>query len=278
MPAAYITGQATFLGRAFNVSQAVMIPRLSSQTLVHAAVRWHHRKDGSASQGCRVLDLGTGSGCLLLSALKELSASISPIPAQTMQPQTVVGVGIDLSSEALEVARSNAERLDLVPQVHFLEASFGDLATVADLSSRLLQEGGCAGGSESTAVPFAGFDVIVCNPPYSSESEVDRIDWQPRAFEPHLAIFTARGTGKLSAYKAIAESMACCFESAGEASPRILCPGGVLVVEVGNGQADAVTAIFCDGPWGVFQLEEACKDLHGLVRALVFRQMKCNAT
>lgn len=123
-PVAYITGERDFWTITLHVTPAVLIPRPDTETLLDAAVA--HFGDRPPM---RVLDLGTGSGALLLAALD--------------QWRHATGIGVDISQDALAIAQANAERLDLASRAHF-------------------QKGNWAGGIAER------FDLILINPPYIS--------------------------------------------------------------------------------------------------------------
>ncbi|MCA8884214.1 MAG: peptide chain release factor N(5)-glutamine methyltransferase [Rhodobacteraceae bacterium] len=139
-PVSQIVGQRQFFGRNFRVTSDVLDPRPETEVLVQTAL--------SAPFG-RVLDLGTGSGCILLSLLAER-------PAAT-------GLGVDISQAALHVARDNARALDLLDRAAF---QVGDWA--AGLSGP--------------------FDLIVCNPPYIDAAEYATLAPEPRLWEPRGAL------------------------------------------------------------------------------------------
>jgi release factor glutamine methyltransferase len=127
-PLAYITGHREFWSLDLLVSPAVLIPRPDSETLIDAALA--ARRD---RRPATILDLGTGSGALLLAALSEWP--------------NARGLGVDASAAALAVARSNAERLGFARRAAFLESDWG-------------------------AAVRGRFDLIFCNPPYV-ESDAD---------------------------------------------------------------------------------------------------------
>jgi len=149
VPAQYITGHQEFWGLDFIVSPAVLIPRPETEHAVETAL---HLLMDSDLRSPRVLDVGTGSGCIALALASELSnAEIH---------------ACDVSPAALEIAEANAARLEMSERVQFHASDL--LAKIpADLA----------------------FDLIISNPPYVAERDADSVEAQVRRFEPHNAVF-----------------------------------------------------------------------------------------
>lgn len=209
-PLAYVTGRQSFYGREFIVSPAVLIPRADSESVVEAAV-------GLLPEGARILDLGTGSGALLLTLLAE-------------RPDAS-GLGMDRSTEALAIARRNAEALGVAGRAELIEADWMQ----ADWESGL----GC-------------FDLIIANPPYVESSAT--LDDSVRNYEPHEALFA--GPDGLDDYRVLIPQL-----------PSLLSPGGAAVVEIGWQQAEPVGALARDSGADT----ETFRDLAHRPRGLVLR-------
>jgi release factor glutamine methyltransferase len=166
----------------------------------------------------RILDLGAGSGCLLLTLLREYPAA--------------QGTGLDSSSAALEVARTNAERLGVANRVRLVGGDWRQ-----------------TGWAERLGGPF---DLVVSNPPYIPSAEIAGLMPEVARFEPILAL--DGGADGLDAYRLIAR-----------ASRELVTPGGWFLAEGGEGQASDITGIFAaaglhpDTPW---------KDLAGIDRVI----------
>jgi release factor glutamine methyltransferase len=149
VPAQYITGHQEFWGLDLIVTPAVLIPRPETEHVVETAL---HLLSEVGLQRPRILDVGTGSGCIALALAKEL-------------PEAEVHAS-DVSAEALEIARANAARLQLAERIQFHQSDL--LAAVpAELQ----------------------FDLIVSNPPYVAEHDAESVEAQVRKFEPHNAVF-----------------------------------------------------------------------------------------
>lgn len=233
-PVAYITGTQEFYGLDLEVSPAVLIPRGDTETLVDAA------RDLLAHRPpARILDLGTGSGALLLAAL-----SVWP-EAQ--------GWGIDRSVDAIMVAVRNAMRHANTP-IGIVGAEPG--VVPADLpppradrgfARFSLQDWTKRGWSDH----LGRFDLVLANPPYVEDEAP--LDASVRAFEPAGALFS--GPEGLDDYRVLVPQL-----------PRLLAPGGLAVVEIGYRQAAAVAAI--GAACGLSA--EVRQDLGGRDRAVAF--------
>jgi release factor glutamine methyltransferase len=153
VPAQYITGHQEFWGMDLIVAPAVLIPRPETEHVIETVLELATipAAEGRKNAAHRIVDVGTGSGCIALALAKELRhAEIH---------------ATDISPAALEVARANAARHQLESHIQFREA---------DLLA----------GFENNS-----FDFIVCNPPYVGESEVDEVQLEVRKFEPRNAVF-----------------------------------------------------------------------------------------
>ncbi|MEZ5976616.1 MAG: peptide chain release factor N(5)-glutamine methyltransferase [Planctomycetota bacterium] len=189
-PTAYILGEREFYRRPFVVDRRVLVPRPETEHVVDRA-REYVRTRVYPSGGPRVLDVGTGSGCLAVTLALEL-------PGANV-------VAVDVSAEALAVARENAERLGA--DVGFLE---GDgLAPARELGGR-------------------AFDLVVSNPPYVDARERDELQKEVREHEPHVALFAPDGDPDHWVLRLAREA------------PALLAPGGLLLVELGYDQWERV--------------------------------------
>jgi release factor glutamine methyltransferase len=147
-PVSRIVGERDFYGRSFTISPATLDPRPDSETLIEAALDLA-RLEGWLATPRRILDVGTGSGCLLLTLLCELP--------------NAVGVGTDISEAALEIARDNARRLGVQHRAQWL--------------ARDALEG-----------VDGDFDILVSNPPYVRTADIARLEPEVRSFDPWSAL------------------------------------------------------------------------------------------
>ncbi len=187
-PVSHILGRKGFWKIMLTVTPHVLTPRPDTETLVEWALRTY--PEGPAFN---ILDLGVGSGAILLSILAERPAA--------------KGLGVDVSDEALAVARENAANLGLARQVALLR------------------------GDWTRGLGEAGFDLVVSNPPYIRSAEIETLDPEVKDFEPRLAL--DGGIDGLDAYRLLAPEIL-----------RVLKPGGRFAVEIGHDQSTAVEALF----------------------------------
>ena len=160
-PVAYLLGEREFYGRSFHVDRRVLIPRPETEHVVETALGLH------LQAGARILDVGTGSGCLAVTLALE-------IPGSSV-------VATDLSPGALAVASGNARRHGVADRVHLVGA---DLLAGLDLSR---------------------FDLLVSNPPYIDLAEAPTLSPEVCNFEPHLALFSP-GAGDSTLARLLAQS------------------------------------------------------------------------
>lgn len=220
VPPQHLIGEQEFMGLTFAVNDDVLVPRQDTEILVEEVMKQLH-------DGMRILDLCTGSGCILLSLLH--------------YSNDCEGVGTDLSPQALAVARENYERLrENCPgmKARFLE---GDL--FAALENGRKSDDGAAleqKGDPKDATVSVGerFDIIVSNPPYIETDVIPTLMPEVREHEPLMAL--DGGADGLAFYRRITEQ-----------AGAFLSGGGMLFFEIGCGQAEAVCGLmeqagFCE--------------------------------
>lgn len=216
-PVARILGTREFWGLPFRLSEATLVPRPDTETVVELALEiFRERK---ASHPPRIADIGTGSGAILLALLHEIPDAF--------------GVGTDLSLNALKTARANAVALGLADRAVFVVCSYA-------------------------AALRGPFDLIVSNPPYIPSAEIPKLSIEVREHDPHLAL--DGGNDGYDAYRALIP----------QAAER-LAPGGALIVEAGQGQAQNIETLMRGGALSLDRPPKA--DLTGIPRAVSARKM-----
>ena len=187
-PVSRILGKKGFWKIMLNVTPDVLSPRADTEAILDV-VLLHY----PPHQAFTMADLGTGSGAILLAALAERSGAR--------------GVGTDVSSEALAVARENAANLGLDGRCDFLRTEW------------------------ATGFGDASFDLVVSNPPYIPSGDIEGLDPEVRDHDPRLAL--DGGDDGLGAYRDLAPEIR-----------RVLKPDGIFAVEIGWDQGPAVKALF----------------------------------
>jgi release factor glutamine methyltransferase len=187
-PISHILGVREFYGYNFKVTSDTLDPRPDSESLIDAALEYFSNKD----QKIKILDLGTGTGCLLLTLLKLYD--------------NASGIGIDISENALKIARENAKNLDVDQRVSFILSNWAD---------KIDQQ----------------FDLIITNPPYIKDQDILELEDEVRIYEPNLAL--SGGEDGLDSYKLIAASIA-----------GLLNKNAIIIVESGQDQENDIISIF----------------------------------
>ncbi len=214
MPSQYITGHQEFWGLDFVVSPAVLIPRPETEHLVETVLELAR---GIARP--KIIDIGTGSGCIALALAHEL--------------KDAEVYAVDVSAEALEIARANAARLQLQRRVRLLRSNV--LETVTDVRD---------------------FDFIVSNPPYVGFDEAAKVQKSVRDFEPRVAVFA--GERGLDVIGPLVDQ-----------AHRALKTGGWLAVEIGYSMRDAVVNLLNPTLW---EQVRVVPDLQGIPRVVAARK------
>lgn len=200
-PVAYLRGEREFYGRIFRVDARVLIPRPDTEALVEVALD----RTREVSLWGRMLDLCTGSGCVAITFARE---------RKTWRVD-----GLDLSADALAVARANAHRLGAIWNVRWMQS---DLFAALDPASDR-------------------YDLITANPPYIPTDEVTTLDADVRDHEPRMAI-----DGGPDGYVITRRLI--------NAAPGYLVPNGVLALEVMSGQAPDVAKMFDQAGFTAIQI------------------------
>ena len=223
VPAQYIVGHTDFRGLTIKVTRDTLIPRPETEILVDEAVKKARTLPHTASAGVVAIDLCTGSGCVAVSFSHEVPSSAT--------------YATDISKEALKVAADNARHCGVADRIHFCQ---GDLYSALDglgLSNRA--------------------SIIISNPPYVAQAEMDGLQPEVRDYEPHAALLG--GADGLDFYRRIIKD-----------APRYLTPGGFLLMEIGYGQAAKIKNIFDE--YGGFTDIEVKKDLSGIERVMMAKK------
>lgn len=204
VPLQHLLGYQDFMGLRFQVNEYVLIPRQDTEILVEEAMRYLH-------DGMRILDLCTGSGCILLSLLH--------------YSNDCEGVGVDISQEALQVAVQNAELLGI--RADFLKSDLYEKVT-------------------------GKFDLLVSNPPYIERAIIPTLMEEVREYDPYIAL--DGGEDGLDFYRRIIGG-----------AQDYLKRGGQILMEIGSGQAKAVSELLREAG---FKEIDVCRDFAGLDRVV----------
>jgi release factor glutamine methyltransferase len=211
-PVQHLIGEWDFYGRPFTIDRRALVPRPETEVLLTAAL-------SEAPAARRVLDLGTGGGILAITCLLERPDSRA--------------VALDVSLEALGLARENASRHRVLPRLGLFASDW------------------------LSALGPARFDLAVSNPPYLARSEEASLPRTVREHDPALALYA--GDDALSAIRRLLDGL-----------PRVLQPGAPFLFEIGLGQAEAVSREIRARPG--WQFLRAEPDINGIPRVVVLRR------
>lgn len=215
-PLAYILEQWDFAGMTLTVTRDTLIPRDDTMAVTELAIQTAL----SLHTEPRILDLCTGTGCIGLALARRVNDA-----------HVVLG---DVSPAAIRVARKNTQDLHL-----------GGRVTCLALDAR------------KPATAFLGqFDLIVANPPYVTDAEMEELPPSVSVYEPHLAL--RGGRDGLDFYRAIIDNYS-----------HALCPNGYLCFEFGMGQENGVCELLCDGGYEIVTLK---RDMSNVIRAVLARK------
>jgi release factor glutamine methyltransferase len=249
-PLQHIVGSTSFCGFEIAVNLHALVPRPETEMLAEAG--WEFLKgradlpvgqDAQQRVPASALDFGTGTGCIAIA----LAAKC---------PQAKI-TATDISAEALALAKENAARNNVAERIEFLQCdgfaalmSEGRITQVPDSSAETEIRDSC-----NSSLRKWEFDLIISNPPYIPSAEIPTLQPEVRDFDPHAAL--DGGADGLGFYR----------ELAAEAKP-FLKPDGKIMLEFGDGQADAIKNIFETQKWIVEAVKE---DYSQRARILVAR-------
>jgi release factor glutamine methyltransferase len=215
-PVSHIIGKREFFGKDFVVNSSVLDPRADSETLIEAVLGHITNRE----KKIEILELGVGSGCLILTLLKIF--------------QNAVGVGIDISEDALDVANQNSATDNLSKRCKFIQSDW--YQSLNDNQK---------------------FDLIISNPPYIETGQINFLQNEVKNYEPLIAL--DGGFKGLDCYYKIAENVI-----------NFLKPDAIIILEIGQNQENSVIEIFVSCG---LKFIESRKDLGGIIRCLVFKKI-----
>ncbi len=216
-PVCKILGHKDFYKYSFLVNNKVLSPRPDTEILVEAASAFAKMQEAP-----EILDLGTGSGCIILSLLADLPKAH--------------GTAVDISHEALDICKKNAEALGVSERCDFVEGSWFD----SGLHEQLKRT----------------FDIIVTNPPYIPTEEIFTLQKEVRDFDPLRAL--DGGADGFEHYRKLAEVV-----------PGLLKAGGRIFIEGGAGQAEQIAGLFEKSG---LMLIDILADLQGINRCVIIKK------
>ncbi len=210
-PLQYIIGEVEFYGLVFNVNPKVLIPRQETEILVETII-----ENSTSGSDVKILDIGCGSGNIIISLIKNIKNSN--------------GVSIDISDDAIIIAKENAVKNEVANNISFVKK---------DILNDDIEN-------------LGKFDIIVSNPPYVSKNEFETLQKEILEHEPKIAL-TDFNDG-LSFYKTISKK-----------APILLRPNGRLFFEVGYNQAEQVQNIMKENGFNKINIVKDYSDIERVV-------------
>ncbi|RCW60913.1 MULTISPECIES: peptide chain release factor N(5)-glutamine methyltransferase [Halanaerobium] len=216
MPVAYIIEKKEFMSLEFKVAEGVLIPRPDTENLVEAVIEYCRKAELESPQ---IIDVGTGSGAIAVSLAHYL--------------ENAKVVGVDLSLQALKIARQNMEKHELAERMSILKS---------DLLAEFIKRG------------IKEIDIIVSNPPYISETEMEELSPEVKK-EPETAL--KAGENGLEYYRRLIPE-----------AEKVLKKGGRLFLEIGYRQAESVSSLFGDN-WTDIEVKQDYSNNDRIVTAVL---------
>ncbi len=230
-PIAYIIGKKEFFGRDFYVNKNVLIPRNDSEILIDALV-----EDYKKNEHAKVLELGLGSGCLIITALLEF--------------ENFYAEAADISMDAIQVAKKNATKYYLNNRLKIFCKDWNEYAS--DFESRDLSKNIASLGNLSENL----FDIIISNPPYIDKYMDKSYKNEELMHEPEIALF-AENDGYAK------------YEELSKILGKLLRDSGSIYIEIGQNMEKKVEQIFFEQN---FYVDNIYKDLSGINRCMKFKK------
>ncbi len=210
-PFAYLTGTVNFYKNKFYVNNNVLIPRPETEELIEVVLKYNSNKDAELN----ILDIGVGSGIILASLLQELPNAL--------------GIGTDISIDALKVASTNLTKLNIIHRTQLLNSNWVD------------------GIKNNT------FDIVTCNPPYIANGHIKNLHHSVKKYEPLIAL-----QGGLDGLDS--------FRSFLPLARNVMKKNAMIALEIGFDQSEKLKFILCNNK---FVLKETIKDISGNNRIMI---------